>query len=138
LYAVVGMLFWEPAILFSDIGFQLSVAATAGIIYLVPYGDKVFSFIPKRFGIREALSTTLAAQITTLPFIVFYFGLPSAVSIPANILIIVTMPLAMAFAAIAGAGGVLLGSISAFVGLPAMFVLKYQLFIVDWFSRLYW
>jgi|GEM_PF-2115189 len=137
LYAVVLMLWWEPAILFGDIGFQLSVAATAGIIYLVPRFERIFSFIPKRFGIREAFSTTLAAQITTLPFIIFYFGLPSLVSIPANILVIITMPLAMAFAFIAGVAGVFVGGIAAVAGLPAMLVLRYQLFIVRWFAGVY-
>ncbi|MEK7630600.1 MAG: ComEC/Rec2 family competence protein [Patescibacteria group bacterium] len=137
LYAVVLMLWWEPAILFGDIGFQLSVAATAGIIFLVPYFDTLFSLVPKRFGAREALATTIAAQITTLPLIIFYFGLPSIVSIPANILIIITMPLAMAFAFVGGLVGSFAGSISAFVGLPATFVLRYQLFIVEWFSQLY-
>ncbi|MEK7650136.1 MAG: ComEC/Rec2 family competence protein [Patescibacteria group bacterium] len=137
LYAVVAMLFWEPSILFGDIGFQLSVAATAGIIFLVPRFDRIFLFIPKRFGIREALSTTLSAQIATLPFIVFYFGLPSIVSIPANILIIVTMPIAMACAFVAGAVGIFASSVSTFVSLPAMLILWYQLFIVEWFARLY-
>ncbi len=137
LYAVGAMLFWEPAILFSDIGFQLSVAATAGIIFLVPYFNKIFIFIPKRFSMREALSTTLAAQIATLPFVVFYFGFPSAVSLPANILVIVTMPLAMMFTFIAGVGGTFAGSVSAFIGAPAMFLLMYQLFIVRWFSGIY-
>ena len=137
LYAVVVMLFWEPTILFGDIGFQLSVAATAGIIFLVPYFDTLFSLVPKRFGAREAIATTIAAQITTLPLIIFYFGLPSIVSIPANILIIITMPLAMAFAFVGGLVGSFAGSISALVGLPATLVLRYQLFIVEWFSRLY-
>lgn len=138
LYAVVAMLFCDPSILFSDIGFQLSVAATTGIIFLVPYFDTLFLFIPKHFGIREALSTTLAAQIATLPFIVFYFGIPSIVSMPTNILVIVTMPMAMAFTFIAGIGGAFVGFLSTLIGLPATLILRYQLFIVTWFSRLYW
>ncbi len=137
LYAVATMLFWEPSILFGDVGFQLSVVATAGIIFLVPRFDALFSFIPKRFGGREAFATTIAAQITTLPLIIFYFGLPSIVSIPANILVIITMPLAMAFAFIAGVGGVLVGFVSVWIGVPATLILRYQLFIVGLFGRLY-
>src|SRR3989344_4268778 len=52
------MLAWNPKLI-SDIGFQLSFAATWGLVWLAPKGD---------------LGTTLAAQAMTTPLILHHFG----------------------------------------------------------------
>ncbi len=76
-FAGLIILIWRPLWLFS-IGFQLSMAASAGIIYFVPkinslifLGDGVFSKIAR--VILAALVTTIAAQIAVLPVTAQYF-----------------------------------------------------------------
>lgn len=92
---------WNPKILPYDVGFQLSFAATCGIVYIAPRIEKWFVWLPEAGGIREALQMTIAAQISTLPIILFHFGRLSIVSPLANVLVAPFIPLSMATGAIA-------------------------------------
>lgn len=86
--SAVLMLLVSPLILF-DIAFQLSFAATAGIIFLYPLLTKWFERYIKRHQwlLLTPLIVSLSAQITTLPLLVYYFGTFSLSSLPANILV---------------------------------------------------
>ena len=82
-----------------DVGFQLSFAATAGLVlYAEPLG-RTFEWALARVisteraqGIaglvNEALIVTLAAQITTTPIILYYFRRLSLVTLVTNFLIL--------------------------------------------------
>jgi competence protein ComEC len=73
-----------------QIGFQLSFAATAGIIFLQDIiGQRLQGMHSK---IREGLVTTLAAQIAVLPIIAANFQTLSLVSPLANLLIFLLVP----------------------------------------------
>lgn len=65
----------SPFLLF-DIGFQLSYAAVFGIVMLSRFLGTIFvfsdTFIVKKIG--ELLSVSIAAQLFTLPFTLFYFS----------------------------------------------------------------
>ena len=64
--AVIGLLALDPA-LASDTGFQLSVAATAGVI--------VGSRFPVRSGwIARALAVGMGAQLAVAPLLILHFG----------------------------------------------------------------
>jgi competence protein ComEC len=82
------MLFWQPNYL-TDIGFQLSFAATLGIL--------VIPMFLKRFenGITSDLITTFSAQVATLPILVFGFGVYSLWAIVVNALVLWTVPILM-------------------------------------------
>src|SRR5690606_36412266 len=54
LVTVSLMLLLEPRMLRDDVGFQLSVASTAGLLYFTSAFSAHFKFIPEAFGIREA------------------------------------------------------------------------------------
>lgn len=97
LWSAVLMVLWNPLVLVRDIGFQLSFAATLGILTFVPILDRVFP----RFPLREELILTLSAQIMTLPFIVFYFERVSWITPVANLAVAPLIPFAMAFSALA-------------------------------------
>jgi competence protein ComEC len=86
-----------------DVGFQLSFAATLGIILFTPGIERIFErgltrFVPKhqaRYGLRflnEVLIVTLAAQILTLPLVVYHFGRLSLVAPLTNLLILPVQP----------------------------------------------
>src|SRR3989344_6612257 len=95
--ALVGaaMVFINPVVLRYDIGFQLSFAATLGLVYVAPVIEKYFSKLPKLFDLRETLIMTISAQIFVLPLLLYYFKSLSLISLPANIIVLPTIPLAM-------------------------------------------
>src|SRR5829696_5412201 len=98
--AVVVLLLADPA-LAGALGFQLSVAATAGKLWLGPAVAGAFpDRVPER--VRKAVGTTLGAQATAVPAIALALGPVSLAGLPANLL---GLPLAR--------GPMLLGVIAA-------------------------
>lgn len=73
-----------------QIGFQLSFAATAGIIFLQDLIGSQLRALPKL--IRRGLVTTLAAQIAVLPIITYNFQTLSLVSPLSNLLTFLLVP----------------------------------------------
>jgi competence protein ComEC len=106
-FAAAAMLFLNPKILAFDVGFQLSFAATAGLIFLTPVLEKYFNRWPSLFGVKESLITTLSAIIMTLPLILYNFGRISFIAPLANLLILPAIPLTMALGSIAVLGGLI-------------------------------
>lgn len=135
-YAALIMLLLNPLLLRFDIGFQLSFLAILGIIYFSEYIKKYFSIFPEALGIREAAASTIAAQLTTLPILVYNFGKISSVSFPANILVVPTLPFVMIGGFIGGMGRMVLEGASQIFLWPVWVVLKYILSVADFFSGL--
>jgi competence protein ComEC len=82
------------------------------------------------------LIETLAAQVMTLPIILFIFGRLSIISVFANILIVPLVPLAMMLSFLAGLGGMLLPSLAGWVAWPTTLLMTYMLDIVRLLSAL--
>ncbi len=89
-----------------DVGFQLSFAATLGLILFSPTVEQMFENLLRRIVPRErarelvrllneVLIVTLAAQVLTLPLIVYHFGRLSLVAPLTNLLILPVQPLIM-------------------------------------------
>jgi competence protein ComEC len=102
--AALVMLLAAPPVLW-DVGFQLSLLATAGLVW---FGAP----IEARFGgwpgwIREPMALTLAAQLTTLPVILVNFERLSLVAPIANVLVVPFVPVAMLFSGVAALAGML-------------------------------
>ncbi|GIV90548.1 MAG: competence protein ComEC [Chloroflexus sp.] len=93
-----------------DLGFQLSALATAS---LFAFGKPMERWLacerwpnhPVTAAVREALTATLAAQVLTLPLMLYHFGNLSLVAPLANILIVPLVPVAMLLSAGALIGG---------------------------------
>jgi competence protein ComEC len=131
------MVLWNPLLLAFDPGFQLSFLATLGLISLSPFFFQMTkSWVPSEFQVRDVLVSSLAAQAAVLPLLLYQTGQFSLVAIPANVLVLVAVPLAMFFAFIAGLGGLFLGILSPIFGLPALVLLAYIIFIAHWFAQL--
>jgi competence protein ComEC len=82
--AVVVLLLTDPALV-GALGFQLSVAATAGVLWLGPAMARALpDRIPERA--RSAVGMTLGAQATALPALALVFGRLSLAGLPANLL----------------------------------------------------
>ena len=75
---------------FYDVGFQLSFSAVFGIFWL---NSPILKYLPKpRNNFQDLLvnivSISFAAQIATLPLVIYYFHQWSFISIPANLVVI--------------------------------------------------
>jgi competence protein ComEC len=103
--AVVAMLVADPRNA-TDVGFQLSVAATGGLIaWQRPLAERL-SRVPRVLG--EALSATLAASIPTIPIAAAVFGRISLISPAANLVAVPLFAPVMLFGASTAVMGVLL------------------------------
>jgi competence protein ComEC len=112
-----------------DVGFQLSFAATLGIIlYAEPLHRRVGGFISARVPqewakvalgwLGTGFVATLAAQTLTLPISVAYFRNLSPVSLLANLFILPAQPQVMAW----GGSALLLGLVWGPLGVPVAWV----------------
>ena len=100
--AALVMLLAAPAVLW-DVGFQLSLLATGGLIW---FGAAIERRLPGwPAWIREPVALTLAAQLTTLPVILVNFERLSLVAPIANVLVVPFVPIAMLFSAMASLAG---------------------------------
>ena len=122
------MLFISPLLL-SDVGFQLSFTATAGLLYIRPLFNRVerLSNLSKKFPLTEDFLITFSAQIATLPILLAVFGTYSLWSILVNALVLWTIPTLMILGGVGAILGMVfqpLGSILVYLCLP--FLLFFQ------------
>ncbi len=143
--SVVGMTVVNPLILW-DVGFQLSALATLGLmVYATPLQHGAKAWLARRWGasaaeqwgglLSEVLLTTLAAQITTLPALAYYFQSVSLITFVANAFILPAQPLLMMLAGLAIVAGLVwlpLGQLLAFVAQP---LAAYTLALVHLFAQ---
>jgi len=111
--AALGMLIVAPPVLW-DVGFQLSLLATAGlIVFAGPIERRLEGWPPL---LRDPLALTAAAQLATLPVILGNFERLSLVAPLANIVVTPIVPLAMLASAIAA----VVGALDAAVHVPVL------------------
>ena len=130
-FAATVMVLINPKVLRDDIGFQLSFAAIVGIIYLTPVFERWLAKLPSVGGIRSLVTMTLGAQLTTLPFIVYYFGTISLVGVAANLLVVPAVPYLMMSGIAAIVLSALLPSLSVFFFWPVWLTLAYLIAAVE-------
>lgn len=112
---VAGLLMvaYDPRVI-TDMSFQLSFLATAGILFIPQKIIKWIMWIPARFSLRENTATTMSATIAVLPLLLYSTGVLSFVSLPANLLVLPVVPITMFFNFLAG----IVGFISPILALP--------------------
>ena len=121
-----------------DLGFQLSFVATASIIYLAPV-FKRFSFFKKEdsyLGWREVLVITTAAQLGVAPFTMAYFANFSFSAFPANIAILVIMPILMLFGFAVAFASFVFWPLAVILSKQTAFLLDYSIAAVEIFYSL--
>jgi competence protein ComEC len=115
--AALGVAAWalvvlDPAMA-SDLGFQLSVAATAG---LLAWGSRLTARLAgpapgtARSWLAESLGVSLAAQAATLPLVLFHFGRLSPVSPIANLVVAPIVAPAMLVGSVCLVAGLVVGA----------------------------
>ncbi len=99
LWSIVLLVFWNPYLFLFDVGFQLSVLSTFGLLAFVPVLQKKLHFLEYlpswAASFKEAFLLTVAAQITTLPLMLYCFGQTSWITPFVNVFVAPLIPLAM-------------------------------------------
>lgn len=98
--AALFILALSPLSLFTA-SFQLSFVAVGGIIYLTPHLEKRLERLP--LWLRKSFAISLAAQLSVLPLLAFYFHQIPLIGLLTNLLItpLVTIILALGFLSLA-------------------------------------
>jgi competence protein ComEC len=126
LLAAGAMAMIDPAQI-EHLGFRLSVAASLSLaVVLPPLIDHQRGFAAGGF-----LAAATAAQIATLPLLIPIFGTVSLVSVPANLLVMPLVAVAMPIAACAGILGLFSTPLAEVVAVPAALLATATLAIVD-------
>jgi competence protein ComEC len=144
--AALIMTLLNPFILW-DIGFQLSFAATLGLmIYADPFSRWTEARLLPLFGLEttrhlmrflsDALLVTLAAQILTLPLIVGYFHQLSFVSLLANLFILPAQTGVMIWGGLATLVGLLVPAVGQILAWIAWLFLSYTIVLVRFFAAI--
>ena len=139
--AAVLMTLLNPQTLW-DLGFQLSFAATLGLILYTPglqswfekWLTRVLSPGTARQTVgvlNEALIVTLAAQITTLPIIIYHFRRLSLVTLLSNFLILPAQPGVMLCGGLATIAGLIWLPLGQILGWVAWIFLTYTIRVVE-------
>jgi len=142
-----GLMCLFNPMLIDDASFQLSFAATLGlVVFGSPLSDWVKQRLEKRLPeekveafskpIVNYLLLTLAAQVTTLPVIAYHFGRISVSSLVVNPLILPVQPLILVLGGIASIVGSLMPSIGKVIALLPWILMRYTNWIVSVFSEM--
>lgn len=145
LFAAAVMVGLDPRTM-RDVSFQLSFAATAGVLYLASPLQRWLLELAAR-AIRaetlpaltkmlvEPLAVTLAAVVATAPLLALDFGRLSLVALPANTLVVPAFPLILGASLLAALGGLLpVGRLV--LAAPAYYLLTYWIEVARWFAAL--
>ncbi len=146
IFSAVLMTALNPLTLW-DVGFQLSFAATAGLVLLTAPLERLAERwltvlvgpqrVRRAMGLlSEALLVTLAAQIATGPLIVYHFGRFSLVSLLTNLLILPVQPLVMLTGGLAMLAGLIWPPAGQLLGWPAWLPLAWTVGVVQWTSAM--
>lgn len=145
-FASLGMMLANPNILW-DIGFQLSVAATLGLVlYAQPLEEWFIKLSKRRMSeeraekivgpVSEFFLFSLAAQIMTLPIIAYHFGNFSWLALLANPLILPPQSLVMILGGLALLAGLILPSLGKIFAAVAQPFVTYTIRMVEWIAKL--
>ncbi|HZY44013.1 MAG TPA: ComEC/Rec2 family competence protein [Anaerolineae bacterium] len=134
----------DPNTLF-DVGFQLSFAATLGlIVYARSFANATQRLITRMLSnriakmivevINDALLVTLAAQVASLPLLMYYFQQFSWVSFLVNPLVLPAQSGVMVFGLIALAAGLIFIPIGSIIAWSAWIFLAWTINVIHLFA----
>lgn len=136
LVAAAATALYRPAYVWGDLGWYLSFTAFAGVMVLAPLIKKYFWGDNPPHGLWGIIIETLSAQIATLPIIIYSFGLVAVYALPANILVVPLVPLAMLLVFAAGVAGLTFPAFAELIGFPAEVLLSYMIGVIRYIAGL--
>jgi len=128
-----------------DVGFQLSVAATLGLVlYAQTMEERLIHTLERWMSeekakqrgslLSEFFLFTLAAQVMTLPLILYHFGDVSWLVMVANPLILPPQSLVMILSGLAMLSGMVLPGLGQILAMLALPFARYTIRMVNWLS----
>jgi len=135
--AGAAMLIFNPLLLAYDVGFQLSFLAVIGLIFLEPPITAMIKIFTKGHGgeLLKIISTTFAAQIFTLPVMLYNFGNISLVAPITNLLVLPVVYWLMVFGFVLSFAGIFWSWLGWILSVPCYILLKYFLWVINFFSQ---
>lgn len=138
--AALVMTAWNPHLLW-DKGFQLSFAATAGLLLYTEPLERVLREALTRVtsadraqqivgAVSEALLVTIASLLTTAPVLLGFFGRLSPVTLVSNLLILPAQSYVMLVGGLATMVGLILQPLGRVIGWVAWLFLTYTIEVV--------
>lgn len=150
--AGICMLIQNPKLFFHDPSFQLSFVATLGLIFLASPIEAFLQWLKKTVqsfspiflmslklipdSLISLVSTTIATQIFTLPFIIDFSGVISVVALPVNTIVLPLIPFTMLFVFLTGAISFIAPVLAYLPAFVSWILLSIELIIVRYFSEL--
>jgi len=113
----------NPAYLWYDIGWYLSFLAFFGVLVISPTLMARIYKTKRPPALVQMFSESLAAQLMTLPLIMFIFGRVSLIGFIANAIVLPLVPLAMLLVFVAGVAGILIPNLAGWLSWPANLLL---------------
>lgn len=138
LFAATFMLAFNPLLLGSDVGFQLSFSAVAGLAILSSWWKEKLKFVPELgfLELRSILAMTFSALVFSWPIISYNFGTLSTISLITNILANPVMPFLMFFSIASVVLAIVWPFLGVLAGLPCRALLAYLKVVVYGFGAL--
>jgi competence protein ComEC len=126
--AVLILIVLDPGLIW-EIGFQLSVVATAGMVALAsPLAERV-ALLPRPVALAGA--ATLAAQLAVTPLLLFHFHAVPGVTVPANLLAFPAVSPALLLGIAAAGLGLVLMPVARLVAFLALLPMRYLELVAD-------
>ena len=127
--AVLVLLALDPWLALS-LGFALSAAATAGILWLAPgWRDRLMRWLPR--GVAEAVSVPLAAQLACTPIVAAISSQVSLVAVAANLLAAPAVGPATVLGLAGGVVGLVSESLGRLVAAPAAWCARWIIAVAE-------
>lgn len=117
----------NPFYVWSDISWYLSFLAFFGVMILAPLLAERLPFKHKDSALVAVGIESLCAEAMSLPIVLYIFGQMSLIGLPANVLVVALVPLAMLLCTCAGLAGMFVAQIAGIVAWPAKILLNYML-----------
>jgi competence protein ComEC len=117
----------NPFYIWSDLSWYLSFLAFFGVMIVSPLVQARWPGRWHQSLVGGVALESVCAEIMSLPFVLYIFGQMSFIGLPANVLVVVLVPLAMLLSTIAGLAGMLANPIAGWLAWPAYTLLNYML-----------
>jgi competence protein ComEC len=126
----------NPFYVWSDVSWYLSFLAFYGVLVIAPLVlERWLRRWQNSLVVNVALES-LCAEAMTMPFVLHTFGQISLIGLPANVLVVTLVPLAMLLSLLAGLAGMLAGTIAGWIAWPALILLSYMLDVAHTLARI--
>lgn len=125
--AAVITVWAKPLYLWGDISWYLSFLAFFGVMVLAPLVQRRWPGRWLKSIVGSVALESICAEVMSMPFILYVFGQMSLVGLPANVLVVALIPLAMLLSLVAGLAGMLAAPLAGWFAWPAQCLLNYML-----------